>query len=416
MNRRGACPTLTAPMATGDGLLARLALERPGLTPAALAEVALAAADHGNGLIDVSARGNIQIRGLSAASLPALAARIESLDILAPDGPAIAVNPLAGVDPAIQRDPLGIARNLRALIAACRPAMALAPKMTIVIDGGGALPLDALVADIRLVAVENRWSFALAGDASSAVPLAMVDERDAALAVLLLLKLLASRGPEMRARRVLKEEGPGPFRVALAAIPHAPPRVIITRPSAIPVGRQNIGDDRQVLGIALPFGQINAARLAHVARAAERLKAASICPAPGRALLVTGLPPGRIDLLMDTTASLGMIVDPTDPRLRIAACTGSPACASGHFAARAVARHLAAHAPKLMADGRHVHVSGCAKGCARPFAAELAIVGHADGIAIVFDGRADALPTMVLPHLDPVALVARLTALLESKA
>lgn len=416
MNRRGACPTLTAPMATGDGLLARLALERPGLFPAALAEIALAAADHGNGLIDVSARGNIQIRGLSALSLPALTARIESLDILAPDGPAIAVNPLAGVDPAIQRDPLSLANRLRTLIAACRPAMALAPKITIVIDGGGALPLDALVADIRLVAVGNQWSIALAGDASSAVPLGMIDEGDAALAVLLLLKLLASRGPEIRARAVLKEEGPGPFRVALAAIPHAPPHALIARPSTIPVGRLNISDDRQVLGIALPFGQIHAAKLAHLARAAERLKAATICPAPGRALLITGLPPGRIDILTDTAISLGMIVDPTDPRIRIAACTGKPACASAHLDARAIARNIGTHAPTLTADGRHVHVSGCAKGCARPNSAEIAIVGHADGIAIVIDGRADALPFARLPHLDPAALVARLTTLLESKA
>jgi precorrin-3B synthase len=414
MNRRGACPTLTAPMATGDGLLVRLALERPGVSPATLTEIARAAADHGNGLIDVSARGNIQIRGLSAASLPALAARIEALDILAPDHPAIAVNPLAGVDPAIEGDPRTIARTLRALIAACRPALTLAPKMTIVIDGGGALPLDALVADIRLVAAGNRWSLALAGDASASVPLGMVDEGNAAQAVLLLLALLARHGSHMRARDLLDQAGPGPFQAALAAIPLAPPHAIVIRPPVPDVGRHALDDAQQALGIALPFGQIGAASLIRLAQAADRLEAKSICPAPGRALLVTGLSADHIDTMTESATALGMIVDPTDPRLGIAACTGKLACASAHFDTRAVARHIAAHAPTLVTDRRQVHISGCAKGCARASAAETTIVGRADGIGVVIDGRADAIPFAVLPHLDPAALLARIT-LLESK-
>lgn len=413
MNRRGACPTLTAPMATGDGLLVRLALERPGVSPATLAEIARAAADYGNGLIDVSARGNIQIRGLSAASLPALAARIEALDILAPDHPAIAVNPLAGVDPAIERNPLTIARTLRALIAACRPALTLAPKMTIVIDGGGALPLDALVADIRLVAAGNRWSLALTGDASASVPLGAVDEGNAAQAVLLLLTLLSRRGL-LRARDLLDQAGPEPFQAALAAIPLAPPPAMVIRPPVPDVGRHALDDTQQALRIALPFGQIDAISLIRLAQAADQLSAASICPAPGRALLVTGLSADHIDTMTESAIALGMIVDPADPRLGIAACTGKPACASARFDTRAVARHIATHAPILVADGRRVHISGCAKGCARASTAETTIVGRADGIGVVIDGRADAVPFAVLPHLDPTALVARIT-LLESR-
>jgi len=199
MSRRGACPTLAAPMMTGDGLLVRLALERPGLSPAVLLAIAAAAADHGNGLIDVSARGNIQIRGISGDSLAALTRRLEALEILALDGPAIAVNPLAGIDPAIRNDPLSLARIVRELASELR----LAPKVAIVIDGRGALPLDGLVADIRMVASDGGWSIALGGDALSAVPLAWVDEGHAGAAALAILELLASRGDEGRARSIL---------------------------------------------------------------------------------------------------------------------------------------------------------------------------------------------------------------------
>jgi precorrin-3B synthase len=254
----------------------------------------------------------------------------------------------------------------------------------------------------------------LGGDASTSVPLGMVDEGNAAQAVLLLLKLVAGRGSQLRARDLLDEAGSGPFHAALAATSVAPPRVISPRPSVPTVGRHAFDDERQALGMALPFGQIDAARLVRLAQAADRLEAKSICPAPGRALLVTGLSTDRIDMMANAAITLGVIVDPTDPRLGIAACTGKPACASAHFDTRAVARHIAAHAPTLVTDGRQVHISGCAKGCARASAAETTIVGRADGIGVVIDGRADAVPFSVLPHLDPVALVARIT-LLESK-
>lgn len=412
MTRRGACPTLASPMMTGDGLLVRLALERPGLSAAALAEIAAAAADHGNGLIDVSARGNIQIRGLSDISLPLLTKRIEALNIISPDSPAIAINALAGVDPAIQGNPLSTAQTIRDLIAACRPALQLAPKIAIVIDGGGALPLDALTADIRLVATDGGWSLALGGDALSAIPLAMVDDADAGLAVLLILKCLASRGNEARARHILESEGLAYFASALTPIPQRPPAPTRKNTGAAPIGRHRFGPGHHAIGIGLPFGQIDATTLGRLAEAAGPAAGVTICPAPGRALIVTGLTPAHADALTDTARELGLIVDPADPRLAIAACSGQPACASAHFDTRAVALYLAG---ALTPGAGSLHISGCAKGCAHPDPARLTIIGWTDGIGIVADGRASDPPSTHLPPLDPAGLAARITELLESK-
>ena len=69
--RRGACPGLSAPMATGDGLLVRL-LPIGTIALDAFAALCVAARQHGNGIIEVTSRGSIQIRGLSAASAPRL--------------------------------------------------------------------------------------------------------------------------------------------------------------------------------------------------------------------------------------------------------------------------------------------------------------------------------------------------------
>jgi hypothetical protein len=97
--RRGACPGLTAPMQTGDGLLVRIASQ--GVTVGLDAATALCAAArrHGNRIIEITARGNIQIRGLTPASAPTFADAVAALGIDGGDGVPILTDPLAGLEP-----------------------------------------------------------------------------------------------------------------------------------------------------------------------------------------------------------------------------------------------------------------------------------------------------------------------------
>ncbi len=95
--RRGACPGLSTPMQTGDGLLVRL-LPAGTISLAAFSALCAAARKHGNGVIEITSRGSIQARGLSAASASQFAAAITALDIAAEDGVPILYNALAGLD------------------------------------------------------------------------------------------------------------------------------------------------------------------------------------------------------------------------------------------------------------------------------------------------------------------------------
>src|ERR1700734_2929086 len=95
---RGVCPGLSAPMPTGDGLLVRL-LPIGTIPLAAFGALCAAARAHGNGIIEITARGSIQIRGLSAASAPLFAATIAGLNIAAEDGVPVQSSALAGLDP-----------------------------------------------------------------------------------------------------------------------------------------------------------------------------------------------------------------------------------------------------------------------------------------------------------------------------
>ena len=83
--RRGACPTLAAPMLTGDGWLVRLA-PAAGLTAAQAAGLAAAAGRLGNGRIEVTGRGSVQVRGLTPETAGELGRVVEALGIAVRDG------------------------------------------------------------------------------------------------------------------------------------------------------------------------------------------------------------------------------------------------------------------------------------------------------------------------------------------
>lgn len=397
--RRGACPSVAAPMPTGDGLLVRLRPRAAGLAPAEWRAIAALARRHGNGLVEVTARGNLQIRGLTADSAPRLAAGLDGAGIALRTGVAIEMPPLAGLDPSETADATALAATIEAAIAA--RGLALAPKLAIVVDGGGVLSLADMVADLRLDAEKTAggvaWRISIAGDAFSARSVARVDTAGAVAKVMELLELLAGLGPAARGRDLSESLVP--------TLADAVPRPV---PPQAPVGPIAVGT-KHVLGLRLPYGQVHADRLAAFAGDLERLGATEIRLAPRHALLVLGL--GDLTAASRAAEAHGFRTDPQAPGNAISACAGSTGCVSGLIDTHAVADMLLAEAPWLFDGTGEVHISGCAKGCAHPAAAAVTLAGTPRGLALVLDGRAGDAP-LAVAH-DPACAVARLEALLR---
>ena len=82
---RGWCPGVHEPMESGDGLLVRVKPFGGRVPAAALRALAEAAAAFGNGVVELTSRGNIQLRGLSAASAPRFAAAMVTAGLADPD-------------------------------------------------------------------------------------------------------------------------------------------------------------------------------------------------------------------------------------------------------------------------------------------------------------------------------------------
>ncbi|KQS76601.1 hypothetical protein ASG25_15030 [Rhizobium sp. Leaf384] len=394
--RRGACPTLARPMQTGDGLLARLRPASGFFTTEAFLALLDAAEAFGTGRLDITARGNLQIRGLRPDSVARLSAAIARAGIAPIEGIAVETPPLAGLDPEEIVDARPLAGKLSARIRESRHV--LAPKLAVIVDGGGRLHLDGVAADVRLKAVDGDvplWHLFVAGRPSGLSGAA--DEMiDAAMAV---ISEIAACGPAARARDLPPGRG---------AVLHSPaPKQL---PAHSPVGTFDLGA-QVALGVAPSFGQAEAHVLRRLVVAARSQGCSQVRLAPGRALLLIG--PAGYDhpALVRTARSLGLAVEATDPVLQIDACAGQAGCASGRIDTHAMAARLIAHAPALMDGSLSLHVSGCAKGCARPRTAGLTLVAAScegqPGAGIVLGGRAGDPPVATKRLEDvPCALTA----------
>jgi precorrin-3B synthase len=385
--RRGACPALFTPMQTGDGLLARI-VPADCITPAAFVAFCEAARRHGNGTIEVTARGSLQVRGLTEDTAARFASEVAALGVAA-DGVPVMSDPLAD-DPAALVDAPAIATMLRAAIA--RAELALAPKVSVIVDGGGRLTLDALAADVRLCAIATtdgaRLHVALAGDAKTATALGSIPVNAVTDAVVDILRIIAARG-DVRAADVLKAHGTAAF-VGVRHV-HSDSTRPVLRGSADVIGLHPLRDKQFARGIGLAFGHAHADALTELARAASARNARSLRPAPGRALLLIGIGQSDALALAQQAESLGFIVHCDDPRRRIVACPGKPACASGLIAARTLAGEIA-RCTGFPGAGIALHVSGCRKGCAHPGSTPLTIVGTEHGCGVVRAGSARATP------------------------
>ena len=135
-SRRGACPGLSAPMQTGDGLLVRLIVRQAAIPLDAFAGALRGRAHARQRHRSRSrARGSIQVRGLDAVSAPLFAAAVGALEIDGGDGVPVLADPLPD-DPAALIDAQALAAALRSAIARRRAARSRRRSRSS-IDGGG---------------------------------------------------------------------------------------------------------------------------------------------------------------------------------------------------------------------------------------------------------------------------------------
>jgi len=398
-------------MATGDGLLVRL-LPIGTIALDAFAALCAAARQHGNGIIEVTSRGSIQIRGLSAASAPRFVAAVAALGIAAVDGIPVLTSPLAGLDAEDLIDAGTLAADVRRALAQRALAPRLSAKVSVAIDGSGALDLDGIVADVRLraEAIDGvaMLCVSVGGDGRNATHLGCVAGRDGVEVATRLLEVLAQRDRIARMGDVVAAEGIAVFHSAVAdlIVHDGPARSQCQFSDAVGIHPLRAGTF--ACGIGLAFGHADATSLQRLTEAAEAAGARGMRAAPGRVLMVVGLTQQTASSFAAAAETLGFIVHADDPRRHVVACAGAPICASADIAARAIAPQIAAAAAPHLDGSFKIHISGCAKGCAHPAPAALTIVGTPAGCVLISNGSTRDAPFATVATNELPAAVAEI--------
>jgi precorrin-3B synthase len=376
---KGWCPGALRPMQSGDGLVVRI---RPhgGRLPAEQATgIADLAEKYGNGLIDLTGRANLQIRGIRVENHDLLIAGLSQLGLIDAD-----------VETEVQRnivvapfwndgdDTSLLAAELEAALA--KGHFGLPAKFGFAVDCGRMRVLAQPPADIR---IERGAAGELIVRADGAERGRAVTRREAIeVALSLATWFVASGGIKGgRGRMAAHIRSGAGFPDALAG--DARPAPAVSSPGAGPC------DGGALVGLA--FGQLQSATLKFLAGCTPGLRLT-----PWRLILVEGL--------RKMPRHDGLVTRADDPVMRVAACTGAPACPEAHAETRMLA---AALAPHLTATS--LHVSGCAKGCAHPRAAAITLVGTPRGFDLVRHGSAQDAP--IARGLDPAELLAEPRAL-----
>lgn len=344
MSVKGWCPGAWRPMMSGDGLIVRIRPRLGRLDQQRILGLCALSQSHGNGIIDLTSRANLQLRGITETQYDTVLKALHDLDLLDATAEEEARRNIV-MTPSWEKGDL--TTRLHAALLNTLPDMPELPaKMGIAIDTGTGPILRDTPADFRFEYSET----GLILRADGATMGRQIAEADAPQALLDL------------ANWFVATDGSTAGRMAKHLKTTALPGAWQDTPPAPATERIHPGGT----AFGVPFGSIDASALTTLIQDSH---ATALRVTPWRCFILENAQP---------CDPHGFITDPNDPLLHTHACPGAPACASATVDTRHLARKLAK--PGL-------HISGCAKGCAHPRPAATTLVGNNGAYDLVENGH-----------------------------
>lgn len=457
--RADACPGTLRLHSADDGGLARVRLAG-GVLSAAQADVLAMVADHlSDGHLDLTSRGNVQLRGLAANAGRELAVWLESSDLLPSRLHERARNyvasPLAGLDGRGRGPVRGLLEKLDRALCESERATELSGRFLFALDDGRG-DVAALAPDVTLLA-QGEGEVLLrigAGGVHSAGAL-RVHADDAPRAALHAAELFLTAAQQFvtdqlpdpqsatrvwRVRDLPPSYVPTPTALANAlaaqgvnARPAPYPELPAVSPP--PPGEIQGPDGVRSLVVLAPLGRLTSSALRALAKVALTYGRSELRLTPWRGVVLPGV--GWADAAQ-TLANEGLAVDANSPWRGVGACVGRPGCAKALADVRGdAARTLPApapgrpagrdaragheaptgrEAPTGQAPGREalpVYWSGCERRCGHPVGSWIDVLADGAGYQISVRGQPGA-PAPVRHVVNPGELAASLAEIREA--
>ncbi|MFE3447549.1 precorrin-3B synthase [Nonomuraea sp. NPDC059194] len=374
--RLDACPGALQVHTAADGALARVRIPGGALTSAQLRELADCAATLGSGVIELTSRANVQVRGLRAPS--EFAARMAAAGLLPSETHErvrnILASPLAGRAPSSLVDVRPLVAALDRGLCAAPELAALSGRFLFALDDGTGDVLSC-GADVAFLATSPSGGVLLLGGVRPGLPVGVAD--------VVPLMLVAARAfvelSDGTAWRVT-DLPDGPALLA-AHLPHTgpTPEGAGTVPQGVGVrdaGTVEQRDGRVALEVVVPLGRLTADQAAVLADAAPEARVT-----PWRTVVLPDLTPDDVQPVADRLAEAGLVTVPGTPWAGLTACTGRPGCAKSLADVQLDARSWAEQPGQEPGD-RPVHWAGCERRCGRPAGEVVDVVATPTGYRV----------------------------------
>lgn len=357
--RADACPGALQTHAAADGALARVRVPGGALTSPQLRTLSAAARDLGDGALELTSRGNVQLRGVRAGAEDQLGDRLAAAGLLPSATHETARNVLASV----LSGRTGGVLDVRPWVAGfdagmcVDPALAGLPGRFLAAFDDGRGDVAGLGADVGLLALDRSTVALLLGGtdtglrrpAPDAVPLALAAARG------FLDERAAQGGTAWRVAELV--DGPGRIAAALGGT-RSERQPVPAPPVTGPAGAVVQDDGRTALVAVVPLGRLTASQ----AELLASTSAGDLQLTPWRSVVVPDLEDiGAAERL----AAAGLVLDPGSPWLRVTACAGRPGCAKSLADVRGDVVQAVA-AGSLPKGGARQHWVGCERRCGRP--------------------------------------------------
>lgn len=398
--RPSACPGLLRIVQALDGGICRIKLPGGVLSGDQARAIAEAAQRHASGVLELTNRSNLQIRGVRADAEQALIRALldAGLGPSVPDADDVRnlmLSPAAGLDRQQHMDTRQLAAEILALLQDNPALHVLSAKFAIQLDGGEALCMLEHAHDLWLRALPGtpqRLAFGLAGCPTER-PLGLVAATDAVqLVEAILVTFLESAGPEQRRMRQLLESIPAEVFLprVQARLPFAVSPVPADWQRSSPAAGAPIGiiaqhqDGFSMVAASAPLGRIDTRQLLTAAELAELHGDSSLRLTPWQGLLIPNVPTEKAESVLAALTQVGLLTNSAAPLAQLIACTGSAGCARGLTDTKGDALKLAA---RLQPTGARpqVHLSGCSRSCAAAHVAPFTLLAVGDGRYQLFE-------------------------------
>ncbi len=356
------CPGVLRPHRAEDGLVIRLRIpggQTRSSTLLALTELA--------GTLQLTSRGNLQLRGIEEKDLTATSERIIGLGLLPSPSHELVRNivasPLTGLRPG-RADVRPLVAELDAAICAERELVDLPGRFLFAIDDGSA-DVWSLAFDVGYRALNpEQGLLALGGRRRVAEVPGRVISSSAAAA-----EMVSIATDFVRARRG-SEQAWRVWELNTFGTDNEPSPGVGGKPGG-DVARGAVGDGAPALGtvagaasVGVPLGFLTLpqARAVH-----EAASGGPVVVTPWRGLIIPDAAAEE-----KTLRSSGLITDSASPWTKITACVGAPGCTKSLIDTRQLAVQIADRGPW---PTRPLHISGCDRRCGAPVVDHDELVG-----------------------------------------